>query len=187
MRRSVSWQKPTMSLQRPGPKRVSRLRSTHRFWIWRKTIPKFGINSFSAFGLRTNSRYGPTVVSLSWIAGMTSYALTTTTSDALQSKRMESVMKLNSAQVEQTLTQFEAQVIPDDHPLVPKLNELFCDHTFFLDTNGLNVVEANESIDAGAPAGTVVNLANWSDAQLTSLAPHEPEPTEVVVILESKH
>jgi len=33
----------------------------------------------------------------------------------------------------------------------------------------------------------VVNLANWSDAQLTSLAPHEPEPTEVVVILESKH
>jgi hypothetical protein len=32
-------------------------------------------------------------------------------------------MKLNSAQVEQTLTQFEAQVIPDDHPLVPKLNE----------------------------------------------------------------
>jgi hypothetical protein len=42
--------------------------------------------------------------------------------DALQSKRMESVMKLNSEQVEQTLTQFEAQVIPDDHPLVPKLN-----------------------------------------------------------------
>ena len=94
-------------------------------------------------------------------------------------------MELNSAQVEQTLIQFEAQVIPDDHPLVPKLNELFGDHTFFLDSNGLNVVEPNESIDA--PAGTVVNLANWSDAQLTSLAPHEPEPTEVVVILESKH
>ncbi len=56
-------------------------------------------------------------------------------------------MKLNFAQVEQTLTQFEAQVIPDDHPLVPKLNELFGDHTFFLDSNGLNVVEPNESID----------------------------------------
>jgi hypothetical protein len=62
---------------------------------------------------------------------------------------------------------------------------LFGDHTFFLDSNGLNVVEPNESIDA--PARTVVNLANWSDAQLTSLAPHEPEPTEVVVVLESKH
>ena len=94
-------------------------------------------------------------------------------------------MKLNSTQVEQTLTQFEAQVIPDDHPLIPKLNELFGDHTFFLDSNGLNVVEPNER--AEGPAGTVVNLANWSDARLTSLAPHDPEPTEVVVMLESKH
>jgi hypothetical protein len=96
-------------------------------------------------------------------------------------------MKLNSAQVEQTLTQFEAQVIPEDHPLVPELNELFGDHTFFLDGNGLNVVEPNESAQVGARAGMVVNLANWSDAQLTRLTPHEPEPTEVVVILESKH
>lgn len=96
-------------------------------------------------------------------------------------------MKLNSAQVEQTLTQFEAQVIPDDHPLVPKLNELFGDHTFFLDHNGLNVIEPNESTNVARPAGTVVNLANWSDAQLTGLVPHEPEPTEVVVILGSQH
>jgi len=96
-------------------------------------------------------------------------------------------MKLNSAQVERTLTQFEAQVIHEDDPLVPKLNELFGDHTFFLDSNGLNVVEPNERTEAGAPAGTVVNVASWSDAQLTSLMPHEPEPTEVVVILESKH
>jgi hypothetical protein len=96
-------------------------------------------------------------------------------------------MKLNSAQVKQTLTQFEAQVIPEDHPLVPKLNELFGDHTFFLDGNGLNVVEPNESTRVGPPAGTVVNLASWRDAQSTGLVPHEPEPTEVVVILESEH
>jgi hypothetical protein len=96
-------------------------------------------------------------------------------------------MKLNSAQVEHTLMQFEAQVISEDHPLVPKLNELFGDHTFFLDGNGLNVIEPNESTEAGPPAGTVVNVANWSDAQLTSLTPHEPEPTELVIILESQH
>jgi len=100
---------------------------------------------------------------------------------------MEAVMKLNSAQVEQALTQFEAQVIPEGHPLLLKLNELFGDHTFFLDGNGLNVVEPNEGTDAGPSAGTVVNLANWTDAELTSLTPHEPVQTEVVVILESKH
>jgi len=100
---------------------------------------------------------------------------------------MERVMKLNSAQLEQALSQFDAQAIPDDHPLVPKLNELFGDHTFFLDSNVMNVVEANESTTAGAPAGTVVNVPSWSDAQWTSLMPHEPEPTAVVVILVSKH
>ncbi len=65
-------------------------------------------------------------------------------------------MKLSSAEVELTLTQFEAQVIPDDHPLVPKLNELFGDHTFFLNGDGLNVVELNESTRVGVPMGTVV-------------------------------
>ena len=93
-------------------------------------------------------------------------------------------MKLNSAQVEQTLSQFEAYVIPDDHPMVPKLNDLFGDHTFFLSSEGLNVVEPNEM---GARAGTVVNLANWTDAHLTGLAPHEPEPTEIIVMLEIEH
>ena len=96
-------------------------------------------------------------------------------------------MKLSSAQVDKTLAQFEAEVIPDDHPLVPKLNELFGDHTFFLDGNGLNVIEPNDRTQAAVPAGTVVNVANWSDAQLTGLVPHEPEQTQVVVILESQH
>jgi len=96
-------------------------------------------------------------------------------------------MKLNPAQLEQTLTQFEAQVIPEDHPLIPELNHLFGDHTFFLDSAGLNVVEANENTQAGTPAATVVNIANWSDAQMTSLLPHEPEATKVVVIFESRH
>ena len=95
-------------------------------------------------------------------------------------------MKLNSAQVEQTLTQFQAHVIPEDHPVVPTLNELFGDHTFFLDDNGLNVIEPKESTRVGVSAATVVNVASWN-AELTSLAPHDPEPTEVVVMLESRH
>jgi hypothetical protein len=44
-------------------------------------------------------------------------------------------MKLTSAQVEQTLTQFEGEVIPDNHPVVPQLNKLFGEHTFFLDSH----------------------------------------------------
>ena len=97
-------------------------------------------------------------------------------------------MKLNSTQVEQTLTQFEAHVIPEDHPLVPKLNELFGDHTFFLDRNGLNILEPLEPDQSSqAHVCKVVCVADWNDADPPSLEPHEPVPTELVIQLEAKH
>jgi hypothetical protein len=40
-------------------------------------------------------------------------------------------MKLNSAQVKQTLSQYDAEVLPDDHPAVAQLNNLFGDHRSF--------------------------------------------------------
>jgi hypothetical protein len=105
----------------------------------------------------------------------------------VQINTKENAMKLTPTQVERTLSQFEAQAIPEDHPAVSQLNELFGDHTFFLDSNGLNIVEPTEPAEAGVQAGRVVNLANWSDEKLTKLAPHEPEPTDAIVELGSKH
>jgi hypothetical protein len=97
-------------------------------------------------------------------------------------------MKMKPAQVERTLSQLEAQAIPDDHPVVPQLNALFGDHTFFLDSNGLSVVEPTEFARSGdALSGTVVKLANWNDPNLTSLAPQEPEVTDIVVVLGTEH
>jgi hypothetical protein len=97
-------------------------------------------------------------------------------------------MKLTSTQIERTLSQFEAKALPDSHPVVPQLNELFGDHTFFLDNNGLNIVEPTANApEAAAQAGVIVNIANWGDPNLTSLAPHEPEVTGTVVELGSKH
>jgi hypothetical protein len=96
-------------------------------------------------------------------------------------------MKLTSSQVERTLGQFEAEAIPENHPVVPQLNNLFGEHTFFLDNNGLNIVEPAESDRAGLQSAKVVNLANWSDATSSGLVPHEPEPTDVVIMLGPKH
>lgn len=93
-------------------------------------------------------------------------------------------MKLNTALVERTLNQFDAQAIPENHPVVQQLNSLFGDHTFFLDANGLNIVEPREQTDSGSQSGQVVKLAGWSDDNRTSLAPHQPELTEVVIVLE---
>ncbi|MDB5611362.1 MAG: hypothetical protein JWP25_8262 [Bradyrhizobium sp.] len=96
-------------------------------------------------------------------------------------------MKLNATQVKRTLSQFDAEVLPDTHPVVPELNTLFGDHTFFLDREGLNVLEPAETPEVEGQAGEVVSLASWSDATLTSLRPHEPEPTGIVIVLESQH
>jgi hypothetical protein len=50
-------------------------------------------------------------------------------------------MKLTSAQIERTLGQFEAEAIPDSHPALPRLNELFWGSYFLSRQQGLNIVE----------------------------------------------
>ena len=88
-------------------------------------------------------------------------------------------MKLSSERVNQALGQFDAQVIPEDHPTVPQLTGRFGEHTYFLDGNGLSIVEPAEADDGAGETGKVVRLASWSDSSMTSLAPHEPMPSEI--------
>ena len=90
-------------------------------------------------------------------------------------------MKLNTALVERTLSRFDAQAIPEDHPAVPKLSHVFGDHTFFLNANGLHVVEPVEAAEPEAEAGKVIKLAGWSEANRSTLAPHEPQSTGVTI------
>lgn len=95
-------------------------------------------------------------------------------------------MKLNSMQIKQTLNQLDAQVLPDNHPAVPQLSDMFGEHTFFLDAKGLNVlraVEPPEPPEMETQTGEVINLADWTDTTLTKLSAHEPEPTGIVITL----
>ena len=94
-------------------------------------------------------------------------------------------MKMNSAQIKQTLHQFDAQAIPAGHPATLQLERLFGGHTFFLDSEGLNIVEPVEAEQNDRQRGVVVNLANWTDETKASLEPHEPESTELVIDLET--
>jgi hypothetical protein len=96
-------------------------------------------------------------------------------------------MKLSSTQLEETLRQFKAEVLPDDHPAFEQLNGMYGDHTFLLDDSGLNVLEPARTPETEAQTGEIVSLASWSDATLTALKPHEPEPTGILVVLEPRH
>jgi hypothetical protein len=99
-------------------------------------------------------------------------------------------MKLSTSRVHQAIEQMEQQgafegmfAIPDDNPAVPKLNEVFGEHTFFLDSEGLHIIEPTGSNGGKATEGQVVKLASWGDPSCTSLAPHRPEPTEITIAL----
>jgi len=97
-------------------------------------------------------------------------------------------MKLNSAQVEKTVNQLQAQALPDNHPLIPQLNRLYGDHTYFLNGEGLNIVEpADRALDLPSKQvsamGVVFNVAYWTDSNPPKLEAHEPEITENTVSL----
>jgi hypothetical protein len=96
-------------------------------------------------------------------------------------------MKLTSTQIEQTLGQFEAEPIPEDHPMVPQLNEVFGEHTYFVNSDGLIILEPAVSGLAGVQSAKVVNLGEWSDDAPSALELHEPETTDLVVTLGFRH
>jgi hypothetical protein len=97
-------------------------------------------------------------------------------------------MKLNTAQVERTVNQLQAQALPDNHPLIPQLNRLYGDHTYFLNGEGLNIVEpADRALELPtkqvSAMGVVFNVAYWTDSNPPKLEAHEPEMTENTVSL----
>jgi hypothetical protein len=90
-------------------------------------------------------------------------------------------MRLNAAQKEKVEDQLGFEALPEDHPVAPDLMKAFGDHTFFLDAEGLNIVETDDESDG--TNGNVVKLASWSEDR-TKLRGHQPEVRPVTVELE---
>ena len=90
-------------------------------------------------------------------------------------------MKLTSTLVERTVAQFHAVALPDTHAAHQQLEEIFGDHTFLLNDKGLHIVEPEA--EDNAEVGRVVKIADWQGPGQTTLAPHRPEPTDVVIRL----
>jgi hypothetical protein len=93
-------------------------------------------------------------------------------------------MKLNSELVERTLGQIKAEAIPEDHPVIPKLKDLFGDHTFFVDPSGLNIIEPMTEMPR---TGKLVNVASWDDTDPPQLLVHAPVPRDVLIEFEPMH
>ncbi len=92
-------------------------------------------------------------------------------------------MRLNAVQLRKVEEQFGVEAIPKEDPVISDLKEAFGDHTFFLDADGLNIVEPNEFPENST--GHVVKVASWSSDEQTELLRHEPEVLPITVDLES--
>ena len=92
-------------------------------------------------------------------------------------------MKLNAVQLQKVEEQFGVEAIPEEDPVTSDLKEAFGDHTFFLDADGLNIVEPN--VFPESSIGNVVKIASWSSDEQTELLRHEPEVLPITVDLES--
>jgi hypothetical protein len=94
-------------------------------------------------------------------------------------------MRLTPLQIERAVGQFQFQQVPDDSRLMPELSRTFGDHTFFIGSAGLHIIDPVEVDEIGRPVGRIVKLASWTDPQHTTLAAHEPEFTDAVIDLGS--
>lgn len=93
-------------------------------------------------------------------------------------------MKLNSEMVDRALSQIDAQAVAEDHPLMPRLIDMFGDHTFFVDGSGLNIIEPQQE---RPNTGTVVNVASWDETKERNLVAHDPQSTDVTIQLGQTH
>ena len=91
-------------------------------------------------------------------------------------------MKLSSAQIAAVATSTGANPVPEDSPAMDQLKEAVGDHTFYVDQEGLLVLEDTETA-AGPEELEVVRVGQWADEQRQTMGVIPPQPTGQVIDL----
>lgn len=92
-------------------------------------------------------------------------------------------MKLTEKQAAAVKARVNIDPIEEAHPAAEPLRQAFGDHTFYVVSDGLFVLEPdNDTGDAGEQARFVL-VAAWTDEDKGTLRPVEPQQTNTVVDL----
>lgn len=95
-------------------------------------------------------------------------------------------MKLTPAHIEHVRTQLDLNPMGEDHEAYPALVNRFGDHSFFLNADGLHIVEPNVTGHGEDRTGALVTLAGWADETRTQLKPHAPKATAHIIELHQR-
>jgi hypothetical protein len=90
-------------------------------------------------------------------------------------------MKLTTDQVGAIERQTGAIPIPDDNPANAALTEVFGEHTFYADQNGLHVLEQVDVTEQDGEHAEVIQIAEWTTDAKDELQPIEPLRTGAVL------
>jgi hypothetical protein len=93
-------------------------------------------------------------------------------------------MKLTDDQVGTIERQTGAIPIPDDNPASEALTEVFGEHTFYADQNGLHVLEEVNIEEQAGDHAEVIQIAEWTTDEKDELQPIEPVRTGAVLGLD---
>lgn len=93
-------------------------------------------------------------------------------------------MKLTADQVGAIERHTGAIPIPEDNPANTSLVEIFGEHTFYADENGLHVLEQVEVPDFEGDAAEVIQIAEWTSDTKDELSPIEPQRSGAILPLQ---
>ena len=92
-------------------------------------------------------------------------------------------MKLNSNQIAAVKQDLSADPLEEENPAMASLRQAFGDHTFYVGSEGLFVVEpVEDDAHPGEPAQLVL-VAAWTDEEKKALQPVPPQQTAKIVDL----
>lgn len=92
-------------------------------------------------------------------------------------------MKLSNHQVAAVKRELGADPIDAASPATAELANVFGDHTFYLASDGLFIIEPVESSELDREPAQIIRVAAWVDERKQELQPVPPEATEQVLDL----
>jgi hypothetical protein len=92
-------------------------------------------------------------------------------------------MKLTSTQAAAVKQRVNIDPIDDENPVIEPLRQAFGDHTFYIVSDGLFVLEEVTEQDGDSEQARFVMVAAWANEEKNALQPIEPQPTNTVIDL----
>jgi len=94
-------------------------------------------------------------------------------------------MKLNDQQIAAVKASVNIDAVPADNPAVPQLAEAFGDHTFFVVTDGLFILEEVDRPELPGTPAEFILIAGWANEERNALQGVEPTRSNTIIDLDT--